>query len=320
VNIFLRTIIFIIITLSTNLHAAQLVDKSSIKRVSPWGKEDQAGSSNRITKDTVLRALSFISHGKIVELSFVHQATMPIANGRSFKLITPSFPTGGPSGQHDIVWNDEYFSGELGHMGTQFDSLSHIGQRVKLEDGSQQDVYYNGFTGDQLKSPYGVKKLGVEHIKPFVANSYLIDISGAKGLKSLPENYEVTMADVRLALSKQGIKDTDIQPGDAVFFNYGWWRFWPDKKVLSSRPGINNEIAMWLVNKKISLVGSDNSTDRGGSHAVHFTMMVEHGILNLEFMNYAELISDNVSQFTLFFSPLRLKGATGSPARPIAIY
>jgi len=302
------------------LHAAQLVDKSSIKRVSPWGKEDQAGSSNRITKDTVLRALSFISHGKIVELSFVHQATMPIANGRSFKLITPSFPTGGPSGQHDIVWNDEYFSGELGHMGTQFDSLSHIGQRVKLEDGSQQDVYYNGFTGDQLKSPYGVKKLGVEHIKPFVANSYLIDISGAKGLKSLPENYEVTMADVRLALSKQGIKDTDIQPGDAVFFNYGWWRFWPDKKVLSSRPGINNEIAMWLVNKKISLVGSDNSTDRGGSHAVHFTMMVEHGILNLEFMNYAELISDNVSQFTLFFSPLRLKGATGSPARPIAIY
>jgi len=312
--------IYVTIALCTHLCAAQLVDKSTIHRESPWGKEDQAGSSNRITKQTVLRALSFIKQGKIVELSFVHKTTMPIANGRSFKLITPSFPTGGPSGQHNIVWNDEYFSGELGHVGTQFDSLSHIGQRVKLEDGSQQDVYYNGFTGDQLKNPYGVKKLGVEHVKPFVANSYLIDIAGAKNLQSLPENYEVTMSDVKLALSKQGIKDTDIQAGDAVFFNYGWWRFWPDKKVLSSRPGINNEIAMWLVNKEISLVGSDNSTDKGGSHAVHFTMMVEHGILNLEFMNYAELIRDKIYQFTLFFAPLRLEGATGSPARPIAIY
>jgi len=310
----------VVLCISSSLQATELVEKTSIVRSSPWGENDQAGSSNRITAETVLRALSMVKQGKIAELSFVHEADMPIHKGRSFKLITPSFPTGGPGGQHNIVWNDEYFSGELGHLGTQFDSLSHIGQRVKLPNGKEQDVYYNGFTGEQLKSPYGVKKLGVENVKPFVARSFLIDIAALKNIDALPSGYSVTLQDVKKALRKQNIIENDIKEGDAIFFNYGWWRHWPQTKILSNRPGINGDVALWLVDKKISLVGSDNSTDQGGSHAVHFTMMVQHGILNLEFMNFAELIQDNVDQFTLFFAPLRLKGATGSPARPIAIY
>lgn len=316
----ITTFISLAVLLSGTVYAADLTSKSDIYRASPWGKDDQVGSSNRVTPETVLSALTMVKTGKIAELSFVHEAKMPIHNGRSFKVVTPSFPTGGPGGQHNIVWNDEYFAGELGHVGTQFDSLSHIGQRVSLPDGGEQDIYYNGFTGDQLKSPYGVKRLRVENVKPFIARSYLIDIAALKNIDALTPGYTVTLKDVKAALNKQNIDETAIKPGDAVFFNYGWWRHWPQQKILKNRPGINQDVAKWLVGKKISLVGSDNSTDQGGSHAVHFTMMVENGILNLEFMNFETLIADKVDQFTLFFTPLRIKGATGSPARPIAIY
>ncbi|WP_422359771.1 cyclase family protein [Reichenbachiella sp.] len=286
-----------------------------------WGVGDEAGSSNRISTITVMRAMSMIKEGKISELSFVHEPEMPVALGRTFKVISPSFPTGGPAGLNNIVWNDDYFSGELGHAGTQFDAPSHIGKRIILPNGKTEDRYYNGFTGDDLKSPYGVLKLGVEKVKPIVTRCYLIDIAKSKNVNTLGDGYEVTLKDVKEAMRKQSIAPEDIQEGDAVFFNYGWWRYWPDKeKVLAPRPGINKEVAEWLVSKKISLVGSDNSTDQGGTHAVHFDMLVKHGIVNLEFMNFEEILRSEVDRFALFFTPIRLKGATGSPARPIAIY
>lgn len=150
-----------------------------------WGAGDEAGSSNRISPVTVMRAMSMTKQGKISELSFVHEPGMPIASGRTFKVISPSFPTGGPAGKNKIVWNDDFFSGELGHAGTQFDALSHIGKRITLPNGKTEDRYYNGFTGDELKSPYGVQKLSVEKVRPIVTRCFLIDIASSKNVKTL---------------------------------------------------------------------------------------------------------------------------------------
>ena len=43
------------------------------------------------------------------------------------------------------------------------------------------------------------------------------------------------------------------------------------------------------------------------------------GVLNLEFMTFETLLADEVYEFMFVFTPLRLKGATGSPGRPLAI-
>ncbi|MEO0330936.1 MAG: hypothetical protein AAF223_04500 [Bacteroidota bacterium] len=47
--------------------------------------------------------------------------------------------------------------------------------------------------------------------------------------------------------------------------------------------------------------------------------MLQHGIWNLEFMNFEGLLADQLYRFLFIFTPLRFKGATGSPGRPIAI-
>ena len=52
---------------------------------------------------------------------------------------------------------------------------------------------------------------------------------------------------------------------------------------------------------------------------VHQEIITKAGIWNLENMVYDDLVEDGVSEFLFIFTPMRFKGATGSPARPIAI-
>ena len=49
----------------------------------------------------------------------------------------------------------------------------------------------------------------------------------------------------------------------------------------------------------------------------HHELITKNGVLNHENLNFDELIKDKVSEFV--YAPLRIKGATGSPGRPIAI-
>ena len=58
---------------------------------------------------------------------------------------------------------------------------------------------------------------------------------------------------------------------------------------------------------------------REDEDAVHYDLLLLRGILNLEFMIFDTLLADDVDEFLFVFTPLRLKGATGSPGRPLAI-
>lgn len=52
---------------------------------------------------------------------------------------------------------------------------------------------------------------------------------------------------------------------------------------------------------------------------VHQVLLQENGIYNLENLDLGKLAGDRVYEFAFVLSPLRLKGATGSPANPIAV-
>ena len=114
---------------------------------------------------------------------------------------------------------------------------------------------------------YGLTKLGVEQVKPIITRGILIDVAGFKGVDTLPSGYEVTLADVRGALARQGIQESELKPGDASS-STGWWRLWPDRAPRQG-PGVGREVAAWIVERKASMVGSDATTDvamavRGG--------------------------------------------------------
>src|SRR2546422_7634632 len=85
---------------------------------------------------------------------------MPMRGLRNYKLIIPSFPTAGPFAKNRLIFNEEFVTGEIGQVGTQFDGLGHIGVLVGADGDLNGMRFYNGFTGADLVSASGLKKLG----------------------------------------------------------------------------------------------------------------------------------------------------------------
>jgi len=292
-----------------------------------WGPEDQAGGSNWITPTKVMEAIKLVKTGKIYELGQIYERGIPLVGDRTYAMFIPSSPTGGPVGKNNLVFHEEFLCTEIGQVGTQFDGPGHIGKRMKMKDGTVKDVFYNGYTVDEMRHPYGLRKLGIENIKPIITRGILIDIAGDKGIETLPNDYEVSLADVKSALRKQKISELKIKEGDAIFFNYGWSKLWKEpEKYNTNPPGIGLEVARWIIKKKASMIGSDQfmtevarNPDRELSNPVHQELITKNGIWNLENMVFDDLIEDGVYEFLFIFSPVPFKGATGSPGMPIAI-
>ncbi len=291
-----------------------------------WGADDQAGASNWITPEKILQSVQLVKTGKVYEIGQVYERGMPLYGNRTYALFSPGSPTGGPFGKNRLIYNDELLCTEIGQVGTQFDGPGHIGAQLRMANGEVKDVYYNGYTGEEMYSPYGLRKLGIENIKPIFTKGILIDIAGYKGVSTLPNSYEVTVEDVTGALARQGITEESIQDGDALFFNYGWSAHWSDPaKYNSPAPGIGPAVAKWVVARNPSMVGSDQAGTEvvlpGSdiSNPVHQELITKNGIWNLENLHFEELIADGVYEFLFVFTPIRFKGATGSPGRPIAI-
>ena len=150
-------------------------------------------------------------------------------------------PAARPTKEGDGAGHSDYFNGFIGQMGTQFDALGHMGSAVKMADGTVKSVYYNGFTEEELTGTNRglgrLEALGVEHMKPFITRGILIDIAAAKGVPTLPAAYEVTMADVRAALTRQKMSEATIEQGDAVLFHYGWSVNWTNPSKSRRQPG-----------------------------------------------------------------------------------
>jgi kynurenine formamidase len=300
-----------------------------------WGANDQRGASNWITDAKVLRAVRLVTSGKTYELGHIYERGMPMFGDRTYSLVTlAAFPPF--QSRNASTWFIDYFAGEFGQIGTQFDALGHVGMRMKMADGSVQEVFYNGFTRDELTSPGGLRQLGVEHAGPIVTRGILIDIAGYKNVSVLPSRYEVTISDVRGALARQGMKEESVEPGDAILFNYGWAQNWSNPSLYNDArvgvgqnngsPGIGMEVARWLSERQVSLVGADTccveavpNPDPNLEFPVHQELIMRNGIYLIENLELRQLAAEKAYEFLFIFSPTKFKGATGSPGGPLAI-
>lgn len=267
---------------------------------SPHGANDQAGATNYITPEKVLKAVKLVKTGQMYELGHVYEASMPQYGNRPYYLNVTPAPR--PQKEGAGLAHQDYFTGFLGQMGTQFDALGHQGQTVKMADGSLQFAFYNGFTEEELTGATGgaggLQALGVEHVKPIITRGILVDIAGYKGVPVLGSRYEVTLADVRGALTRQNIREDSIEPGDAILFNYGWAVNWNNpSKYNDSRffvgdnngsPGIGGEVARWLTGRKVAMVGADSCCVQAQPAvtpeplSVHHELFFKEGVYLLE--------------------------------------
>jgi len=281
---------------------------------SPWGPADQRGAANRITPAKVLEAKGLMTRGTVYQLGQVYESSMPLFGTRHFSLKIPQ--TFGPLGSNNLRFHDEIVSGELGQIGTQFDGLGHIGIG---------DLFYNGNNRADFSTPDGLTKLGVENVGPLVTRGVLVDVAAFKGVARLDASYEITLADLRGALERQR---TEVRSGDVVIVHTGWSSLWNVDNAAfgATSPGIGLEAARYLVEREVVLVGSDTwsmevvpNPNPDLAFPVHQLLIPRNGIYIFENLLTEELARDRVYEFAFFFAPLKLKGATGSPANPLAI-
>ena len=290
-----------------------------------WGDKDQAGASNRITPQKILDALSMVKTGKVYELGQIYEQGMPMYKSRTYTMILPAKSKA--NGDNRIVGNSEFLSTPIGQVGTQFDALGHIGQELEMDNGEAEFVFYNGYTAKEMDSWNGLRKLGIEHVKPIITRGILIDIASYKDVERLPNSYEVTVDDVMGALRRQGLSESHIKPGDALLFRYGWSSLWDQPDAYNENPpGIGLEVARWIAGTKATMIGGDTwgcevdpNPQPGLRSPVHQELLMKNGIFILENMRLDDLVENNLSEFLFIVTPIRFKGATGSPVRPIAI-
>jgi len=293
---------------------------------SKYGKDDQVGATNLITPAKILDALKLVKTGKVYDMSHPYESSMPKFGERAFVLRIPGGPTGGPLGANNVIWHDEFLATEIGQVGTQMDGLGHIGMAFKGEDRSEMR-FYNGFTAAEISGAYGLKKLGVENVKPIVTTGHLFDFVGLKG-RNLNLGEEITVADLEACITRQKMPADAIKSGDCVFLNTGWGSLWnkDNAQFTKGEPGIGLEAAKWFISKDIVLIGADQwaievvpNPDANLAFPVHQELIAKNGIHIHENLVTAELAADGVSTFCYIMLPLKIKGATGSPGRPIAL-
>jgi len=200
------------------------------------------------------------------------------------------------------------------HSGTHIDALAHQAENLTLHGGVHVD------SGVQTSS--GFRTLGIDTMAPLVSRGVLLDVAGKKRLEP---DQSITVQELQLAETDAGVT---IQAGDVVLVRTGYGALWSEPAEYLHAAGVSSDGSRWLIEKKVSAVGADNMAwDLDGPtdpelHVTlpgHLLLLVRAGIPIIENLNLEELAAAGVHEFAFVCLPLKMRGATGSPVRPIAI-
>src|SRR5215213_5052534 len=122
-----------------------------------------------------------------------------------------------------------------------------------------------------------------------------------------------------------------IRQGYAVVIATGWEKRSGMKNYMSENPGLSEQAARYLARKRVNAVAIDcPSIDAGAdSRFTAHNILLPRNVLVVENLCNLDKVAstssssgsnnNNIPTLTLIISPLKLGGATGSPARVLAL-
>jgi kynurenine formamidase len=198
------------------------------------------------------------------------------------------------------------------HSGTHIDALAHQAENLTLHGGINVD--------DGVQTSQGFKKLGIDTMAPLVGRGVLLDVAGGG---RLAPGYAITPDDLERA------QRTEVREGDVALVRTGYGAMWGSTEDYLEAAGIGAAGSRWLIERKVKAVGADNMAFDVMSSTPdpelkvtlpgHVLLLVRAGIPIIENLNLEELAAAKVYEFVFVCLPLKMRGATGSPVRPIAI-
>jgi len=294
-----------------------------------YGPDDEVGALNEITEQSVLGILSRISSGKVYDLSvdfFIGMPSFTVFGDPHFQMWMKKTPRGVLNDKNPLLmqnnpervtWSGDALS-MYTHTGTHIDAYNHFCLGLDCHT-------YNGFKADEHLGDQGWKVAGVNKMPPIITRGVMLDVAAFKQVTMLDPSYGISAEDLEGTAQQQNVK---VQKGDAVLLRTGRMTVWPDvEKYTYNEPGLKLDGARWLVEDKGAiLVGADNlsmeqwpSSDPNNPTPIHSYLLVKCGVPIIEVLWLEELAKDQVYEFAFIATPLKIRGATGAPLRPIAI-
>lgn len=201
-----------------------------------------------------------------------------------------------------------------GHVGTHIDALCHFSSGGKLHGGVEA-------AGVQSYER-GLEQFSIDTVTPILRRGVLLDIARLAGVEALPEDFEVTREHLEAAAEAARV---EVRRGDVALLRTGWGRFWnqPARYINNTRgPGPTEAGARWLSERGIFAAGSDTIAFElvpAPAMPVHVHLLVHCGIHIIEALQLEEIAAAGVYDFLLAAIPLKIRGGTGSPIRPLAL-
>lgn len=173
-------------------------------------------------------------------------------------------------------------------------------------------LFLSSHSGTHMDAPYHFIKNG-KKIHEIPASRFANDAILIKIQKKA--NQSISKNDITKFEKKHG----KIPKNATIIFLTGWQKKLQSMDYFKKNPGLSMSAAKYLASKKINLVGIDTpSIDLGtdAKFSVH-QILSKNNILIVENLTNLEKISKN--PFKLVVLPLKLKDATGSPVRAVAL-
>ena len=289
-----------------------------------WGDGDRIGAANLLTPERRLAALSLARTGKVYQMGRQISAASPFMAPNQTPFVLSSAATWrntikmrrSMGAENDAGSNLERIEMNV-HVGTHIDALGHF---------SIGDELYGGRSAPDTMGDFGLNDIGIEHCPPIITRGVCLDLSGLDGGPFLESGRAIGPDDLARAADSAGVA---FQAGDVACLHTGWGRHYvtDNTRYCSGEPGIDEAAARWLTSRDVVAIGADSMAVEvlpNPQHPklmmpVHQHCLAESGVYLIENLFMDELVRDGVHEFCFILLPVPFKGATGSPAQPIAM-
>jgi hypothetical protein len=212
------------------IHFSELL-KDAPKNWGRWGKDDEIGGLNFLTKEEVLRGIRAVKQGKVFTLGIpvARPEGDPLYPSRSQPLRTMAMDKGFYlSGRAEPLPGGLEYADDIIVMylqgTTQYDALGHVWHG---------DTIYNGY--EARTTIGGLQKASIQPLAEhgIVGRGVLIDAARYKDKPHLDAGERITLDDLLNAAKKQ---KTAIEKHDILLIHTGWLKVYYDGGVNAMFP------------------------------------------------------------------------------------
>jgi kynurenine formamidase len=202
------------------------------------------------------------------------------------------------------------------HSGTHIDALCH--QACDL-------LLHGNVRVEDVETSSGFKQLGIETVPPLLGRGVLLDVAAFLKLDRLKPGHAISDAEMDACARAEGVA---VRDGDVLLVRTGYGACWNDEAVYMMCAGVGRSGSLWAAAHGVMAVGADNlawdtleerDPDTNSTLFAHMELLQRRGIYILENLNLEALSVARIYTFAFLGIPLKLRGATGSPVRPLAL-